>query len=118
MKRNTTSKACLRGLNRRQRKKLRLGEFRELVFALRWSFTSALDKASLDAHIDAFLAVVESRDLAFGGGFSPTESDGMVACAGRRSTTVEDKETMLSWLRARPEVASVEAGEFVDGWYE
>jgi len=42
----------------------------------------------------------------------------MVSCAGRRSTTEEDKETMLRWLRARPEVASVEAGEFVDGWYE
>lgn len=110
----------LKRLNRRQRKKLRVGEFQELVFEIRMTFSQPLDEAAYDAWWDAFIGLIESRQLAVGGlgGRLPlTETEGIVSTQSRGSPTEEDRQAVLLWLQHRPEVASTEAGEFVDGWY-
>lgn len=110
----------LRRLNRRQRKKHRVGEFRELVFEVRAKFHQALDETAYDSFIDAFIGMIESRRLAVGGmgGRLPlVETDGMVSAACRGSPSDDDRRAVAGWLRQRAEVASAKAGDLVDGWY-
>ena len=112
------SKRRIRRMNRRQCKKLRLGEFQELVFALRWTNRQDLNEAEQDAQLDALVEFVESRGLLFGGGFSPQGGDGIVTRAGRSSTNEADRDALVEWLRKHPDVQAVEADQFVDGWYD
>jgi len=110
----------LRRLNKRQRKKLRVGEFQELVFEIRISFCNSLDEDAYDIFFDEFIDLIEERHLAVGGlgGRLPlVETEGIVSAWGRGSPTAVDRQSVLDWLRQRPEVASAEASEFVDGWY-
>lgn len=110
----------LRRLNRRQRKKLRVGEFQDLVFEIRIGFRQPMDDVSHDAFQDGFIAMIESRQLAVGGlgGRLPLlETDGIVSAWGHGSPTAADRQAVLDWLRQRTEVVSAEAGDFVDGWY-
>jgi len=111
------SKSRIRCLNSRQRKKLRVGEFQELVFSLRWTNRQDLDDAELNAQLDDFIDMIEARGLLFGGGFSPSGCEGIVTTDRRSSTTVEDRVAVLIWLRNRAEVSNVEVGDLVDGWY-
>lgn len=110
----------LRCLNRRQRKKLRMGEFLELVFEVRVQFHQPMDEASHNAFLDGFIELIESRNLAVGGmgGQLPLlVTDGIVSALGHGSPTEVDQQAVLQWLRHRPEVASAEVGDLVDGWY-
>lgn len=110
----------LRYMNRRQRKKLRMGEFQELVFEARMQFHQPMDEASYDAFLDGFIELIESRHLVVGGmgGQLPLlVTDGIVSALGRGSPTEVDRQAVLEWLRHRPEVASAEVGDLVDGWY-
>ncbi|UZR28048.1 YggL family protein [Methylococcus mesophilus] len=107
-------------MNRRQRKKLRVGEFQERVFEVRMRFHKPMDDAAHDDFLDGFIALIESRHLAVGGlgGQLPLmETDGIVSAWGRGSPTEEDRQALLDWLRRHPCVASAEAGDFMDGWY-
>lgn len=97
-----------------------MGEFQELVFEVRIQFCQPMDDASLDAFLDRFIELIESRHLAVGGlgGLLPLlETDGIVSAWGRGSPTEADRQAVLDWLRQRSEVASAEAGDLVDGWY-
>lgn len=110
----------LRRLNRRQRKKLHVGEFQELVFDVRMAFRQPLDEATHSTLLDAFIAMIETRGLIVGGlgGRLPlTRTDGVIAARGRGSPTEADRQAVLDWLTKRPEVERAVAGEFVDGWY-
>ena len=114
------SARTLRRLNRRQRKKLRVGEFQELVFEVRVQFCRPMGDAAYDAFLDGFIELIESRQLAVGGmgGQLPLlETDGVVSAWGRGSPTEEDRAAIVDWLRQRSEVASADAGDLVDGWY-
>ena len=107
-------------LNRRQRKKLRVGEFQELVFEVRIRFHQAMKEARLDTFLDDLIELTESRRLAVGGfvGTLPLlATEGIVSTLKRGSPTEEDRQAVLNWVRQRPEVAEVEVGDFVDGWY-
>ena len=110
----------LASLNRRQRKKLRVGEFQELVFEVRIRFHQTMEEARLDTFLDDFIELIESRHLVvggFGGALPLLATDGIVSTLKRGSPTEEDRQAVLDWVRQRPEVAEVEVGEFVDGWY-
>lgn len=120
MKKHLTSTGRLHHLNRRQRKKLRLGEFQELIFEVRMAFKAPLDDANYEPFLDAFIDFIEMRRLAVGGlgGRLPlSETDGMISAWERGSPSDEDRQAVLAWLQARSEVAQAEVGEFVDGWY-
>lgn len=109
----------LRCLNRRQRKKLRVGEFRELVFEVRMTFRRPLEEPAHAVLVDAFIDLIESRGLLVGGlgGRLPLDTtDGIISACRRGSPSEADRQAVVAWLLHRPEVASAEAGEFFDGW--
>lgn len=100
--------------NRRQRKKHYAGEFQELGFALQLTFSHVLDAVQQDAWLDAFVGEIERLGLAYGGG----SDEGYVCAYGRGTVTPAQRDSLLAWLRQRPEVAAVDAGELQDAWHE
>jgi uncharacterized protein YggL (DUF469 family) len=120
MTKQPTSKGRIRQLNPRQRKKLRLGEFQELIFLVRAQFHTPLDESAyIDLWTD-FISFIEPRKLwigGLGGSLPLSETEGMIQACGRGSPSEEDRQAVITWLRARPEIASASADDFVDGWY-
>lgn len=122
MNKSTMTLARLLRLNRRQRKKLRLGEFQELGFEASATFCIPFqyDDGVYDAFLVAFIDFIESRDLLFGGmggAFPLAKTDAFVTTSKRGSTTDEDRHAVLAWLQARPEIAHAQVGEFIDAWH-
>lgn len=106
--------------NRRQRKKLRLGEFQELGFTLYLTFHTPLDDGAFDPFWDAIIAHIEALDLCVGGlgGQLPiAEAEGFISRWGRGTVTPEQQASLLDWCRARPEVSEARASELVDAWH-
>lgn len=98
--------------SRRLRKKLHVGEFKQMGFA----FEAALHPgANDDALIDAFLGeAIAPMKLCFGGWIT----GGAVCHLDWRSVSEEERDSVLSWVKARPEVISVQATELYDMWYD
>lgn len=99
--------------SRRLRKKLRVGEFQELGFEVRFELRAQLSDTELTAFWDDFiLQAIEANGLAFGGG-----TTGYVTRRGRGSATDAHRDAVLSWLSARGgEVSSVEIDPLTDAW--
>jgi uncharacterized protein YggL (DUF469 family) len=120
MPRLSISKTRLRRPNRRQRKKLRVGEFQEFIFAVDATFKSAMEAPAYEAFIDAFTGFSHATGFSVGGmgGRLPiTRTCAWIQKSGRGSATPEQRDAPASWLLGRPEVASAGAGDLVDGWY-
>lgn len=100
--------------SRRLRKKLRIAEFQEFGFEFHARFAAPLKADQEEALLDAFIEVLEGWDLCMGGGITGA----FVMRMPRGSVTTPDREQVLSWLRARPELKDVEGGELKDVWYE
>lgn len=114
------TKSRIRRMSRRQRKKLRLQEFQELIFTVRAKFDRLLDENAYDPLLDDFIAFIESRDLGVGGmgGRLPlSEIEGVIQAWKRRSPTEEDRRAVVEWLSSRSEVVEASADDFVDGWH-
>lgn len=109
----TLSQRRLTNWNRRQRKKHYAGEFRELGFMLRLTFTQAQGAAEQDAWFDTFIAEIERLGLAYGGG----ADEGYVCAYGRGTVTPAQRDSLLGWLRQQPDIASVDAGQLQDAWH-
>lgn len=100
--------------SRRLRKKLRIGEFQELGFTWEASFKAPLSPDQAEELVEALiLEAIEPDDLAFGGWIS----GGVVTRSGRGSVSESQRLAVLSWLRARPEIAQVRVSELFDVWY-
>ena len=114
------SKTRIRRLNRRQRKKLRVGEFQEFIFELDATFNSAMDAAAYEAFIDAFTGFADAKGLSvwgMGGRLPIKQTGAWVQKSGRGSPAQTDRDALVTWLLERPDVASAVAGDFVDGWH-
>jgi uncharacterized protein len=99
--------------SRRLRKKLRVGEFRELGFELAMHFHANLAASADNAFWNAFIVeCIEARGLAYGGA-----ATGYATRAGRGSVSEEDREAVRAWLAQRPEVSSFELGALEDARY-
>lgn len=110
----------LTSLNRRQRKKLRVGELQEFVFQVQIYFNRALDEVTFDSFLDDFIEVIECRSLSLGGfvGLLPIrETDGIISTWGRVSTTDEGRRAVQDWLMQYPEVANANTGALIDDCY-
>ena len=102
-----------RSRNRRLRKKLHVGEFQELGFDVRFELRAQPGDLHSSAFGDAFIIeAIEGNGLSFGGG----DNEGFVT-AVRGSVTEIQRQAVESWLRARPEVASVLIGPLADAWH-
>jgi uncharacterized protein YggL (DUF469 family) len=100
--------------SRRLRKKLHVGEFKELGFEFEVVLKDTVPPGEEEALADLFLAeIVEPRHLAFGGWIT----GGFISCWGRGSVTEEDREAIRSWLLARAEIGEARVSPLVDAWY-
>jgi uncharacterized protein YggL (DUF469 family) len=103
-------------MRRRLRKKKHLGEFREDGFAVGIVLRAGLPAAEHNAFVDAFIAAIEARGLAFGGGGWPPRFDGFATRALRGSATDDDRAAMAAFLDGHPAVVAHEVGPLVDAW--
>jgi uncharacterized protein YggL (DUF469 family) len=120
MKRDPRSTGRMRRLNPRQRKKLRVGEFKEHCFDIELVFHSPMRGEPYHDFINDFFGFLEQRGL-LGGGFGGkepfSETEGVIANIERGSPGEEDREAVVQWLRARPEVVDARARDFKDAWH-
>ena len=103
-------------MNKRLRKKRRLGEFREDCFELSFEIASSLDDKGVDSLTDDFIEMIESNRLQYGGGGIRIWS-GIVSGPWRGSVTMADRSTVLVWLAEHPNVLDANAGELRDEWH-
>jgi uncharacterized protein YggL (DUF469 family) len=119
-KKNPGSAGRIKRLKARQRKKLRVGEFKELGFEIDLVFDMPMDGEPLSDFITALFLFLETRGLlagGFGGKRPLLEAAGFVARVERGSATEEDAAAVIEWLRARPEVRDAKASHLFDAWY-
>ena len=105
-------------MNKRLRKKKRVGEFKKLGFELRGDLRPGLAGADMDAFIDRLIDVVEARKLGFGGGAGRNDKlDGFVTRMGRGSATEDDRAALAAFLVGDVAVIGHEIGALRDAWY-
>jgi uncharacterized protein YggL (DUF469 family) len=105
-------------MRRRLRKKLRVGEFTQLGFTVKYRPAQCLETVALESLLDRFiLQAVEANDLHCGGGGGPAEWDFFVCANGRRSSTDADREQVRRWLESQPDVTHAFVGQLVDAWH-
>ena len=103
-------------MNKRIRKKRRVGEFKELGFVLTFALSNDVADASVDRFVDDFVNdVVERRGLVCDGGCGRTW-DVFVTKAKRMSATDDDRAAVAAWLGSRSDVGDVHVGPLVDAW--
>lgn len=113
------SQRRLRNTNHRQRKKLHLGEYKQLRGDVSIRFKQALDNAAFEAWINAWIGWVEANGLyvaCFGGAAPFNGTDGMLL--GESSLQQEQLDAAVAWLKARPEVADVTQAVLRDAVYD
>ncbi|WP_176158864.1 YggL family protein [Burkholderia multivorans] len=103
--------------NRRQRKKLHIGEFQELAFNATAQYRRELSDLERGQLIDAFIDFVEANGLLTVASADDGIGAYVISGAPRGTTTEADREAVRAWLAARPELADVEVSEFTDAWY-
>ena len=102
--------------SRRQRKKLRLGEFQQLGFTVSAGCPAGWDDEQREQKMWSLLDAIEQRDLDFGGGDSASGMDGYVMPAGRESATDDDREAIRGRLQQLG-FDNIEVGALEDAWY-
>jgi len=104
--------------SRRQRKKLRIGEFQELGFSVFAELASPLNALQRDTLIDVFLEkCIEPNGMLFGGGINRDLEGYVVANSARGSANEQQRECVRAWLAGRSEFSAVTVGPLVDAWY-
>ncbi|KVL62148.1 YggL family protein [Burkholderia ubonensis] len=103
--------------NRRQRKKLHIGEFQELAFCASAQYRTELSDLQRGELIDAFIDFVEANGLLTVASADEGISAYVISGAPRGTTTDADRESVRGWLKARPELADVAVSDFTDAWY-
>ena len=98
--------------SRRLRKKLHIAEFQELGFEYEITWQTFPTATQQDEFLDAWIALVEARDLVLGGG--PTSG---FICGRRKSPTPSDNKALQDFLSQWPSVPQVVIGKMVDAWY-
>lgn len=106
-------------MRKRLRKKLHLAEFQSLGFLVSGRLCEPIDGARIDRLLDDFIGFIESRGLVCGGGFGGPREPSVSFYVERlpRNCTDDDREAVGTWLRARPEMASVDVAALEDAWY-
>lgn len=100
-------------MKKRLRKKLRLREFQDFVFHVRFDLAIPNMDAVNPVFIDKLLPYVEGNGLIINGAIN----DFYVQPEYRRSATEADRQLLLEWLAQQPEIVNAEVGSLVDAWY-
>ena len=102
--------------NRRQRKKLRIGEFIEYGFSVEAALRDPGDRGAIDAVLDDFIDFIEAHGLIVGGGVSDSLSFYVTSGGVEDPVTEAKREYVADWLAARAELSKVEVGSLNDAW--
>lgn len=99
--------------NRRQRKKLHIGEYKQVTLILRVELNPELTELEIDVFVDRFVVeVLDKRNLngfgIIGEYFSVTSETNTV--------TQDDVDMIEHWLKHQSEVLGA-TGEIQDAWY-
>lgn len=105
-------------MNRRQRKKHRLGEFQELGFELRFCTPQWWSDEEKSGFWDACICHVEALGLSVAGGTSTCWDVYVGSLRCRGSVTPAQRAALLEWLEGHPEVTALQAGDLGDLWHE
>ncbi|TNG91393.1 DUF469 domain-containing protein [Pasteurellaceae bacterium USgator11] len=103
--------------NRRQRKKMHLGEFQELGFVVRWQFADNTSVEAIDATLDRFIAeVIKPNGLAYeGSGYLNWE--GLVCLESIGNCNDSHRTLVAQWLKDN-QLQQVETSELFDIWWD
>ena len=104
-------------MKKRLRKKLYVGEFRELGFEVEARFRPGVDADGRNAFLERFLGALSHEELAFGGGTSALGLDGFFTLDHRGSATEAHRERVRAVLAADPDVVEPKVGPLVDAWH-
>ena len=104
-------------MKKRVRKKLRLGEFRELCFEISYEIVPGLSVEQCDGLNDDFIAMIEEHGLQFGGGGSRDGWNGIVELAGRGTAAEHHRRIVAAWLESQPQIKACTVGQLVDAWH-
>ncbi len=115
------SQRRLRHTNNRQRKKLHLGDYKQLRGDITIQFKGPLDAAGFEAWLGKWIAWVEENHLyaAMFGGAQPqpfTQTEAMLLA--EKSLTQEQLDQAVAWLKASPEVAGIPYAALRDATYD
>jgi uncharacterized protein YggL (DUF469 family) len=104
-------------MNKRLRKKKRVGEFKELGFELLGDLRPGICDDDIDAFVDRLIVVVEARKLGFGGGGGRDgKFEGFVTRMGRGSATEDDRTALAAFLAGDVDIVRHEVGVLKDAW--
>lgn len=105
--------------SKRLRKKLFQDEFATFGFELECEFKNDLTDETISQFVDSFfIDAINAENLVFGGGLSSKRLSGFIGSSKRYGSATEaDKAKLLAWLKAQPQVATVELGEIIDANY-
>lgn len=104
-------------MKRRLRKKLRRGEYRELGFELCFALPEHWDEETQLQFWDRAIEQIEALGLAIGGAVGPRWDVVVTSLADRASVTAAQREALLAWLAADPDISALQAGPLIDAWY-
>jgi uncharacterized protein YggL (DUF469 family) len=113
------SQRRLRNTNNRQRKKLHLGDYKQLRGDLSIRFKNPLDNAAFEAWLGQWIGWVEANGLyaaMFGGAQPVTQTEAMLLAA--QSLTQEQLDAAVTWLKANADVADVTYAALHDATYD
>jgi hypothetical protein len=105
-------------MNKRQRKKHRLGEFQELGFELRFCTPESWSEEGQYAFGDACIEQIEMLDLSVGGRAGICWDVYVSGLKERSTVTPPQRQALVDWLRAHPAVSNVQAGALEDAWHD
>ena len=103
---------------KRLRKKLRVGEFQELGFAVTFEMDAALSTEARNQLLEDFIVhAITPNGLEFGGGGAASEWDGFVAAAAQRASVTEaQRAQVVAWLAQDRRIVRHEVSPLVDAW--
>ncbi len=104
-------------MNKRLRKKKHLGEFKEIGFDFKLSFTPIYDDEKHFEMIDHIFLLIEQHGFFATGSCGAGEIDGCMSVQSYRINAEAMKAKLQAALLAIPDVTGVEFSENHDSWY-
>jgi len=106
-------------MNKRLRKKKRVGEFRELGFKAGFRFSNELTRSTRNNLLNRFIEeAIESSGLQYGGGGDGNEWNGFVALNKSRGSTFEKhRQAIENWFINEAVVKEYYVTDMIDAWY-
>lgn len=103
--------------NRRQRKKLHIGEFQEMGFSAAARFLPDTSPAQREAVLDEFIAFIEENGMLAAVSTSTDFDAFIISDAPRGSTTEDQRAAVHAWLSKQECVTDTVVDEMVDAWH-